>query len=231
MCHDRQRGECKLRLAKAVIWLPVLALLHIHLRHHFHGPEVDYLGLAAGAAVSWVGVPGPGESLLIAAGVLAGQHKLDIGSVILVAWAAATGGGIVGWFIGRGAGRALVTAPGPLHAMRVRAVERGERVFTRYPVIAIVLTPSWVAGINAVRARVYHPTNAVSAAVWAAGIGLGAYLVGPTVVDAVGDLGAVTGVILVIAVLALIAAEIRRRRRRGRKLADEAPVRAPSETR
>ena len=105
-----------MRLARAAIWLPVLALLHIHLHHHFHGPEVDYVGLALAAAASWVGLPGPGESLLIAAGVLAAQHRLDIGSVIFVAWAGATVGGIAGWLIGKSAGRRLITAPGPLHS-------------------------------------------------------------------------------------------------------------------
>ncbi|MGB9182962.1 MAG: hypothetical protein WCB67_02780 [Solirubrobacteraceae bacterium] len=228
MCDDRGCGERKLRLAKAVIWLPILALLHIHLHHQFHGAEGDYLGLAAGAAASWIGVPGPGEPLLVAAGVLAAQHKLDIGSVIFVAWAGATAGGIGGWLLGRGLGRALVTAPGPLHKTRLQAVERGERVFARYPVVAIVLTPSWVAGINRVRGAVYQPTNAAAAALWSAGIGFGAYLVGPTVVDAVGDLGAAMGAILVIAVLALIGAEVRRRRRRGRR--DEAPPTARSGT-
>ena len=218
-----------MRLAKAVIWLPVLALLHIHIHHPFHGNAGEYLGIAAGAAASWIGVPGPGEPLLVAAGVLAAQHKLDIGSVIFVAWVGATAGGIGGWLLGRGLGRALITAPGPLHRHRLHAVQRGEQVFARYPVAAIVLTPSWVAGINRVRGAVYHPTNAAAAALWAAGIGFGAYLVGPTVVDAVGDLGAVMGAILVIAVIALIGAEFRRRRRRrGRR--DEVPPTARSGT-
>jgi membrane protein DedA with SNARE-associated domain len=214
-----------LRLAKAVLWLTVLALLQIHLHHHFHGPPFDYVGLAAASAASWFGLPGPGEPLLIAAGVLAAQHRLDIGSVIFVAWAAATAGGILGWLAGRVAGRALVTAPGPLRAARIRAVERGERVFARYPVMAIVLTPAWVAGINRVRGAVYHPTNALTAAVWAAVIGFAAYLVGPTVVDAVGDLGTVLGGVLVLAVLGLVALEIRRRRRRA-----VGPARARSKT-
>ena len=216
-----------MRLARAALWIPPLALLHLH--HHFHGPEVDYVGLAVGAAASWAGLPGPGEPLLIAAGVLAAQHKLDIGSVVFVAWAAATAGGIVGWLIGLGAGRALVTAPGPLLGPRVRAVERGERIFERYPIAAIVLTPAWVAGINRVRGRVYQPVNAVTALLWAAGIGFGAYLIGPAIVDAVGDMGTVLGAILVAVVLVLVIGEIlRRRRRRGRL--DEAVARARSET-
>ena len=99
-------------------------------------------------------------------------------------------------------------------------------MFERYPVIAIVLTPSWIAGINQVKARIYHPTNAVSAVFWAAGIGFGAYLVGPTVVDAVNDLGSVLEAIFALAVVALVALEVRRRRRRGRQRGDDGPARA-----
>ena len=58
----------------------IFALLHIHLHHQFHGPPFDYVGLAVAAAASWIGVPGPGEPVLIAAGVLAAKHKLDLGS-------------------------------------------------------------------------------------------------------------------------------------------------------
>jgi membrane protein DedA with SNARE-associated domain len=206
------------RLIRTALVVPVIALLHIHLHlhHHFHGPEVDYAGLAAGAVASWVGVPGPGEPLLIAAGVLAARHNLDLGSVIFVAWLAATAGGIVGWWIGRIAGRGLLTAPGPLRGARLRAVERGEDVFARRPVAAIMLTPSWVAGINRARPSVYLVTNAVSAALWAGGIGAGAYLLGPSVIDVVNDLGTVLAIVVLVAVAVLVAVEVRRRRLKGR---------------
>lgn len=202
-----------MRLIRTALVVPVFALLHIHLHHPFHGPGVDYVGLAAGAVASWVGVPGPGEPLLIAAGVLAARHNLDLGSVILVAWLAATAGGIAGWWLGRIAGRSLVTAPGPLRAARLRAVQRGEEVFARRPVAAIMLTPSWVAGLNRARPSVYLITNAVSAALWAAGIGGAAYLVGPSVIDFVDDLGTVLGIVAVAAVVMLVVIELRRRRR------------------
>lgn len=204
-----------MRLARAALVLPVLALLHIHLHihHRFHGPPFDYAGLAAAAAASWVGVPGPGETVLIAAGVLAARHELDIAEVVLVAWLAAAGGGVAGWLIGLKAGRALLIAPGPLQRLRARAVERGEEVFGRYPVIAVVLTPSWVAGIHRVRAGLYQPVNAVSAALWALGFGLGGYFVGPAVVDLVGDLGLVTGVGVGVLIAIAVGLELRRRRR------------------
>ena len=40
------------------------------------------------------------EPVLIAAGVLAARGRLDIASVLLVAWRGATAGGIIGWLIG-----------------------------------------------------------------------------------------------------------------------------------
>jgi membrane protein DedA with SNARE-associated domain len=201
-----------LRLGGALRWLLVLGVTAA-VRSHGVTPA-DYLGLAAAAAASWGGVPGPGESVLIAAGVLAAKHRLDLATVLVVAWAAATLGGIGGWLIGRHAGRTLMTARGPLHHFRLAAVKRGDEVFTRYPVIAILLTPSWVAGMHRGHAWAYQAINAVSAAAWALGIGLAAYYVGPSVIDFVNDVGLATSVGLVVLIAAVVAIELRRRKRR-----------------
>lgn len=194
-----------------------IVLLALHLHHRLHGPTIDYVTLVAATAASWVGIPGPGEPVLIAAGVFAARHSLDIGGVLLVAWAGATVGGVAGWIIGRRAGRAVLTTRGPLHAGRRKALARGEEVFGRSPVLGILLTPSWIPGILGVRGTVYLPTNALGALIWAVGIGLGAFLIGPPVVDIVEDVGWIT----VIAIVALVAAaaltEIARRRRRDRR--------------
>ena len=195
----------------------LILILGLAVHHRFHGPPIDYAGLAAAAAASWIGVPGPGEPVLIAAGVLAARHRLDIGAVLAVAWLAATLGGLGGWLIGMKAGRGMLTTRGPLHKARLRALERGDEVFGRWPVAAILLTPSWVAGIHRVRAGVYLPTNAVGAALWAVAIGLGAYLIGPSVIDFVNDLGLVTGAALVVLVAVGVWVEFGRRRRRARR--------------
>jgi membrane protein DedA with SNARE-associated domain len=190
-----------------------LLMYAVAIRFHHAGPSIDYVGLAAAAAASWVGVPGPGEPVLIAAGIFAARHKLELGPVLLTAWAGATIGGIAGWLVGVKAGRAVLTAPGPLRRLRLGAVARGDQVFDRYPVIAVLLTPSWVAGIHHVRTVVYLPTNAVGAALWAAGIGVGAYYIGPTIVDLVQDVGIVTAVAVVVLVVLVVGGEILLRRR------------------
>ncbi|HWF73647.1 MAG TPA: VTT domain-containing protein [Solirubrobacteraceae bacterium] len=171
--------------------------LHLHLHfHRFHGPPFDYAGLAIGAALSWIAGVGPGEPLLVAAGILAAKHKLDLTEVLLIAWLGANAGGIIGWLIGYKAGRALLTARGPFRKARLRAVERGERVFERATVVAVILTPSWLAGVNRVRWTVYLPANALSAAIWALSLGFGSFLIGPSVADAFGDLGTVALIII-----------------------------------
>lgn len=195
-----------------------LAAIHLHFFHHFfhhrfHGPPFDYVGLALGAFVSSAGFPGPGEALLIAGGIIAASGKLDISSVIVIAFVGATAGGVVGWLVGLKAGRTLLSAPGPLQRARRRTLARGDRIFHRHVWIAVILTPAWVAGIHHVRSRLYQPLNAFSAALWAAGVGLGAYYVGPSVTDALADLGIVSLAILGAFVFGVIGFEVFRRRR------------------
>jgi membrane protein DedA with SNARE-associated domain len=202
-----------LRVGNPVRLVLLLGFLHLH--HRFHGPPFDYVGLAIGAGLSGAGAPGPGESLLIAAGIFAASGKLDISSVIAIAFGGATVGGIVGWIAGLKAGRTVLSAPGPLRHLRLHALERGDRIFRRYPFFAVILTPSWVAGIHGVRSRVYQPLNAVSAAMWATGVGLGAYFVGPSVVDSIADLGTATAAILGVFLVVVIIGAIRRRRTRA----------------
>ncbi len=191
----------------------VFALQVFH--HHVASTaQIDYVALALGAFASWVGVPGPGEPLLIAAGIIAAKHKLDITPVLIWAFVGAFVGGLVGWLAGWFAGRTVMTAPGPFRSLRLRAVERGEEVFDRLTVLAILLAPSWVAGIHRSGPVIYNVTNVVSAAVWAVGIGLGAYYVGPPVLDVLADVGLATGIGLGVLVLVGVGLEVRRRRRR-----------------
>jgi membrane protein DedA with SNARE-associated domain len=198
----------------------ITAAIHLHLHlhvhfHRFHGPPFDYAGLALAATVSWILGIGPGEPLLIAAAILAAEHKLDLAEVLLVAWLGATVGGVIGWLIGYQAGRAVITARGPLLAARLRAVQQGEKLFQRATVTAVILTPSWLAGLHRVRWTVYLPANALSAAIWALTIGVGSFLVGPPVADAFDDLGTVALVVIGAVILGGGVIEFARRRIRA----------------
>jgi membrane protein DedA with SNARE-associated domain len=197
--------------------------LHIHVLHlfqHVKGSPVDYVAVAVAAFASWAGFPGPGEPVLIAAAVVASKHKLGLGPLVFWASVGATSGGVVGWWIGLKAGRKILTAPGPLHAFRLRTVERGEELFRRFEIPAIIFTPSWVAGVNRSRARVYLPTNVGSAVLlWAMPLAYGAYYTGPPLLDLADDIGVIATVALVLFVVVVVGGELIRRRR-GRAAAE-----------
>jgi membrane protein DedA with SNARE-associated domain len=196
-----------------------LLLLGVHLHHRFHGPHVDYVGVALAAALSWIGVAGVGEAALIAAGIAAAHGKVDIGSIVFVAWLGANAGGVAGWAIGLKGGRALMTRPGPLYRLRLRLLRQGDAIYDKRGWFAVFVAPSWMAGISGMKAARFVPANAASALVWALGIGLGAYFVGPSVAELADDIG-LAGVIALALLVAgsFIGGRFLRRRasRRGR---------------
>jgi membrane protein DedA with SNARE-associated domain len=193
--------------------LATLAVLAIH--HHQVRSGVDYVGVFLAAGVSWAALPGPGEAALIAAGISAAHGHLDLTAVMAVAWAGASAGGTAGWMIGVKGGRGLLTAPGPLRHLRLGLIARGDRFYERYGPLAVLFTPSWIAGIHRMRASRFLLANALSALIWALSIGVGAYLIGPSITDIVADAGLAGGA--AVAVLVLVAFTLARRRASRRR--------------
>jgi membrane-associated protein len=184
--------------------------------HRFHGSSVGYVGIAAAAAAGWVGMPGIGEATLIASGILAASGKLDIGSVLAVAWVGAVLGGIAGWMIGLKGGRALVTAPGPFRRLRLKILSQGERFYERFGLIAVLYTPPWIAGIAKMRWTRFLPANLLSALVWVLTVGLGAYVIGPAIEDVVTNFALGGSIALGVLIVVTAVTGLLRRRRRVR---------------
>lgn len=195
----------------------MLTQLAAHVIHHIHGPRVDFDAVALAAALSWAGIAGPGEAVLIGAGIAASRGRPDIASVILYAWGGATVGGGVGWSIGHFGGRRVVLGGRWLRAKRERALEHGERFFRRFGWFAVYWVPSWVAGINGMSAARFLPANAVWALGWALLLGLGSYAIGPSVRDLADDAGVAGSVLIVLGAAAAVLLAWRgiRRRRAG----------------
>lgn len=208
---DADRHDAPVRrIGPPLSTLALLAALHPHVR----GSGVDYAGLFVASFASWTLVPGPGEAVLIAGGLSAAHHHLSLASVLLVAWAGATTGAMVAWVLGMKAGRALLTAPGPIYRLRLAMIARGDRFYERYGPIAVFLTPAWVAGIHDMRWSRFVPASAAATLAWALFIGLGAYFVGPSIADIAADAGlagaAIAAVLFVVALVLVL-------RRRARK--------------
>ena len=189
-----------------------MGLLLAAAHHRLHHSGFDYAGIGLGAALSWAGLPGPGEAALIAAGIAAAHGRLPLGPVLLAAWAGATVGGTVGWAVGRVGGRRVLLAGRRLRRTRERALENGARFFQRYGWFAVYFAPSWVAGINAMSPARFIPANAVCALVWTLLIGLGSYVLGPSISDVAADIGLLGSLAIVAAAVAALF--VRRRRRR-----------------
>lgn len=181
-----------------------------------HHLGAEYVGIALAALLSWIGLPGPGEAALVAAGIAASRGRLDIASAIGVAWLSAMVGGVAGWLVGRYGGRRLLLAGRWMRGTRERALEHGNRFFERYGLVAVYFAPSWAAGVNAMSAPRFLFANAVCTGIWAVALGLGSYALGPSVRDIAADVGVLGTTAVVLVVIGGAVLTRRRVRRRHR---------------
>jgi len=78
------------------------------------------------------GAPLPGESLLIAASILAGHGDVSFMSLFFAAWAGAVMGDNIGYLIGRRLGHRLLQHLGGKFGLTAERLARVEAVFARY---------------------------------------------------------------------------------------------------
>jgi undecaprenyl-diphosphatase len=149
--------------------------------------NLGYAALAALIAGETMGVPLPGETALIAAGVLASKGHLAIELVILVAAGAAIVGDNIGFWIGRRGGRRLLELPGPLADHRANVLERGERIFERHGGKTVFfgrwfsglrIASAWLAGVHHMPWGTFIVYNALGGIAWAVSVGLLSYFLG-----------------------------------------------------
>jgi membrane protein DedA with SNARE-associated domain len=170
------------------------------------------------------GVPVPGETALIAAGVLASRPNasLTLPAVIATAAVAAIVGDNVGYLIGRHGGRRLLERPGRFARQRAKVLEVGEPFFERHGPKAVFLGrwilglrvwASWLAGITHMPWRSFLMYNALGGISWAVTIGVLAYVAGSGIAALIRDVG--IGALVLVAVAAVTLYVLRRRRRRS----------------
>ncbi|CAN5432829.1 DedA family protein [soil metagenome] len=171
--------------------------------------RTGYLILAALIGVESSGVPVPGETALIAAGLLAHDGRFSIELVIVVAAASAIIGDNVGYLIGRVGGRRVLEASGPLEKHRRLILAEGGAFFEKHGPKAVFLgrwvaglriASAWLAGITHMPWRVFLFWNALGGIAWATSVGLLAYFLGKNAEAIFKDVGFV-GVGLAIVVI------------------------------
>jgi membrane protein DedA with SNARE-associated domain len=153
------------------------------------------------------GVPLPGETALIAAGIFAAGGHLPIAGVISVAAAAAIIGDNLGYWVGRTGGRKLLERWRPLERWSERVLPFSERFFHRHGAKTVFLgrffavlrvTAAWMAGVSRMRWWKFLAWNAAGGICWALLVGLLAYYFGHAAGDAVSEYGLIGGAALVV---------------------------------
>jgi membrane protein DedA with SNARE-associated domain len=169
-------------------------------------------------AVESAGVPLPGETALITAGVLAAQGHYSIVTVIVVAATGAIVGDNVGYWLGRKGGRALLRRTPIVRNHFERALPPAERFFARHGaktvfiarfVALLRVTSAWIAGISHMPWWKFLFWNATGGIVWAAVFGVLSYQFGLAAADAVSHYGLIGGIVVaVFVVLAAVALKL-----------------------
>ncbi len=160
------------------------------------------------------GVPLPGETALVTAGVFASRGELDIIEVIAVAATAAILGDNVGYWAGRTGGRKLLERSKLLSRWTEGVLPWAEGFFHRHGAKTIFIgrffsvlrvTVAWMAGISRMPWLKFLAWNAAGGICWAALVGLVAYYLGQAAADAISRYGLIGGLVLVVlAALALV---------------------------
>ena len=184
--------------------------------------NLGYPVLMAVVAIEALGVPLPGETAVIFAGLAASAGRLNIVLVIVLASAAAIIGDNIGFMIGRRGGRALLERPGRFYDERQRMLAIGDPFFKKHGSKAVFLGrwiaglrvwAAWLAGASTMRWRTFLFWNALGGICWSTSVALAAYYGGKGVESAISQIGLYA--LIVAGALAAIAIAVIWRRRHG----------------
>ena len=173
-----------------------------------------YLALFGLVAAESLGVPLPGETALITAGIYAGHtHRLSPWLIFAVAAAAAIIGDNIGYWIGDKGGYRLARRYGHRIRLDEQKLKIARYLFDRHGVkvvffgrfVSVLRTyAAFLAGTSKMRWRRFLPANAAGGIVWAGAYTLAAYLAGNALQRATGTIDLIFGGVAVIAIVAVI---------------------------
>lgn len=168
--------------------------------------------VAAVIGVESIGLPLPGETVLIAASIYAGsKHTIDIFSVISAAVAGAVIGNMVAYVIGREYGYWLLLRYGPYIGITEGRIKLGQYLFLCHGGKIVVIARfvpllrslgGILAGANRMPWRPFLLANIAGAIAWAAIYGLAAYSLGREVEKMAGPVALILGAVVVIGLVA-----------------------------
>ena len=111
--------------------------------HHILGAMTPWLHAYGSAAVfvilmlELLGLPLPGESILVVAAILAGRGEISFPILLLSAWGGAVAGDNIGYLIGRTLGRNLLRRYGRKVGIKPESLQKVEAIFARYGAVTV----------------------------------------------------------------------------------------------
>lgn len=169
-----------------------------------------YVAVFVLVALESVGIPLPGETILIAAGIYAGTtHRLSVWAIFFVAASAAIIGDNIGFWIGDKGGYRLLRRYG--HYVRVdeAKIKIGRYIFDRHGgkvvffgrFVSVLRTyAAFLAGTNRMRWKKFLPYNAAGGIIWAAIYTFTSYSVGNVINRASKPIDVGLGILAVVAI-------------------------------
>jgi membrane protein DedA with SNARE-associated domain len=175
--------------------------------------QYGYLIIFIGVMAESMGVPLPGETILISAGILVQRGSLDLGDAIFFGILGALVGDQIGYWIGREGGRPFVLRYGRYVLITPERLERAEAFFTRHGGKAVFMARFFsglrvfgalVAGMSRMRWGTFIIYNALGGAVWATAAVLVGYFLGSSLGVVERWTGRASILLLSLAFLALV---------------------------
>jgi membrane protein DedA with SNARE-associated domain len=174
-----------------------------HLIHNY-----GLLVIAVVIGLESIGLPFPGETVLILAGIFAGtKHDLNIVAVVVTAALAAIAGQVIGFIIGQEFGYRLLLRYGPYVRITESRIKLGEYLFLRHGSKIIIVArfvpllrslAGILAGANRMPWLPFLLANIVGAFAWAAVFGFAAYMLGHQVEHVARPLMIVIGIAAIV---------------------------------
>jgi membrane protein DedA with SNARE-associated domain len=189
--------------------------------------DYGYLTLFVVVLLESLGIPGPGQALLITAALLAAHGRLDISAVLGTAVIGTTLGGCIGYWIGRNGGRRLILRFGRYVRVGEPELLRLEASFASYGLWFVLFARFFevlrqiqgiVAGAVDMPFRRFFIANLLGGALWSLVWGFGSWKLGRQIrdYDNLTDKAGIVVVALTLAVLLVLFGIYVRHRWRGR---------------
>jgi membrane protein DedA with SNARE-associated domain len=165
-----------------------------------------------------LGVPLPGETVLILASLYAATHNVPIALVIGAATLGAIVGDNIGYVVGREIGYRLLLRFGPYLGLTEGRIKLGQYLFMKHGgkvvffgrfVAVLRVLAAFLAGVNRLAWPRFLVANALGGLVWASTVGMAAYTLGRGIHLIRGPLGFAVAIIA-ISVIAGIFVYLRR---------------------